>query len=144
MTRIVRTTTAVLVAGATALLVGCSSGASSPPATGGTTGAGTPRSSATSAPAGGSAVTATEKEYSIVLSTTTFAPGTYIFTIQNQGTFPHNLNIKGPEVGGQTSPTVEPGGSAQLTVSLQSGSYELWCSIDGHKDRGMDLTIAVS
>jgi hypothetical protein len=84
MTRIARTTTVVLVAGATALLVGCSSGASSPLATGGTTGAGTPRSSAISAPTAGSTVTATETEYSIALSTTTFAPGMYTFTIQNR------------------------------------------------------------
>ena len=143
MTRIARTMTAALLVGAAALLVGCSSGASSPPATGGTTSTSTASSSAASAPAR-SAVTATEKEYSIALSTTAFAPGTYTFTIQNQGTFPHNLNVKGPGVAGQISSTVAPGGSAQLTVILQSGSYELWCSIDGHQDRGMDLTVQVS
>jgi len=31
-----------------------------------------------------------------------------------------------------------------LTATLQKGSYELWCSVPGHKNKGMDLTIKVS
>jgi uncharacterized cupredoxin-like copper-binding protein len=88
-------------------------------------------------------VTATETEFSIALSMTTFTAGTYTFNIKNEGKFPHNLNVKGPGVNGQASPTLQPGNAAQLTVSLQKGSYELWCSVDGHKDQGMDLTIQV-
>jgi uncharacterized cupredoxin-like copper-binding protein len=56
----------------------------------------------------------------------------------------HNLNIAGPGIAQQTSPTVGPGGTGQVTVTLQKGTYELWCSIDGHKDLGMDLKIQVT
>src|SRR5262245_40521934 len=73
------------------------------------------------------AVTATETEFSITLSTATFTPGAYVFNIQNRGKFPHNLNVKGPGVDGRSSPTFQPGGAGQLAVTLQKGSYELWC-----------------
>jgi uncharacterized cupredoxin-like copper-binding protein len=39
---------------------------------------------------------------------------------------------------------MDPGDSAELTVTLQKGSYEVWCSVDSHKEQGMDLTIDVS
>jgi hypothetical protein len=132
-----------IVAGAVVALLAAGCGGGGSPGTGGTasaTGTGAASSPATAA---GTAVTATEKEFSIVLSTTAFTSGTYTFDIQNQGTFPHNLNVKGPGVDGQVSPTVQPGATGQLTVTLQKGSYELWCSVDGHKDRGMDMMIQV-
>lgn len=93
--------------------------------------------------AAGTKITATEKEYSITLSATAFTPGVYTFVVENHGTTTHNLNIAGPGVAGQTSPTVQPGGTGQVTVTLQKGTYELWCSIDGHKDLGMDVMIQV-
>jgi len=27
---------------------------------------------------------------------------------------------------------------------LQSGTYEMWCAVDSHKDRGMDINITVT
>ena len=42
----------------------------------------------------GTSVGVTEKEFSIMLSQTSFSPATDTFAIQNKGTFPHNLTIK--------------------------------------------------
>ncbi|HET7661346.1 MAG TPA: plastocyanin/azurin family copper-binding protein [Oryzihumus sp.] len=84
-----------------------------------------------------------EKEFSISLAPAPVHAGTYTFTVRNAGTFPHNLNIQGPGVAQQSSATVSPGQSAALTVTLQKGSYELWCSVDSHKERGMDVTLKV-
>jgi plastocyanin len=92
----------------------------------------------------GTAVTATEQEFSIALSTTTFTAGTYTFEVANVGTFPHNLTVAGPGVPQRSSPTLSPGTKGTLTVTLGRGVYELWCSIDGHKDKGMDLKITVT
>jgi uncharacterized cupredoxin-like copper-binding protein len=50
----------------------------------------------------------------------------------------------GPGSTKRSSPTLQGGGSGQITVDLQQGTYQLSCSIDGHKDLGMDLTIRVS
>jgi uncharacterized cupredoxin-like copper-binding protein len=110
-------------------------------------------SSAASAPAasaGGSsgsspatAVTVTEKEFSIQLPSNTFTAGTYTFTVHNAGQFPHNLTVDGPGVDDKASPTVGGAGTGSVTVTLQKGSYELYCSVDGHKDKGMDLHVQV-
>ena len=99
--------------------------------------------SPSSATAVGTSVGVTEKEFSITLSQASLSPASYTFIIQNKGSFPHNLNIKGPGVDTETSPTLSAGQSGMLTVTLQKGSYELWCSVPGHKDKGMDLTIKV-
>ena len=123
-------------------LAGCGSS----PATKPSTAASTPAAStAASSPAtAGTAVTATETEFSITLSQQTFTPGRYTFTAVDKGHFAHDLVIEGPGVDKATSSTLSPGGSTTLSVTLQTGSYELWCSIDSHKDRGMDLKITVS
>lgn len=34
--------------------------------------------------------------------------------------------------------TLAGGASTRLSVPLQSGSYQLWCPVDAHKERGMD------
>ena len=133
-----RFVTAALVAlllgacGGTSTNTATQSAASSPTAT-----------SPSSATAVGTSVGVTEKEFSITLSQTSFSPASYTFTIQNKGTLPHNLNIEGPGVDTKTSPILSPGQSGMLTATLQKGSYELWCSVPGHKDKGMDLTIKV-
>lgn len=123
------------VVGTTLLLVGCGSNSN-------TGGSGSSPGITTSA--AGTKVTDTEKEYSINLSTMEFKPGVYTFEVQNTGTMPHDLAIAGPGVAQQTSPTVQPGESTQLTVTLQKGTYELWCTIDGHRQLGMDLKIQVT
>jgi uncharacterized cupredoxin-like copper-binding protein len=107
-------------------------------------GGGTPSAPSTTESVEGTRVTVTETEYSIDLSTMEFTSGTYTFALHNQGAMPHNLNVSGPGVTTQTSTTVQPGGTGDLTVTLQSGTYEIWCSIDGHKDMGMDRDIQVS
>lgn len=77
------------------------------------------------------------------LDKTSFTAGDYTFAIQNQGAFPHNLTIEGPGVDSKASPTLGAGESGSLTVALQKGSYELSCSVPGHKDKGMDTKITV-
>jgi uncharacterized cupredoxin-like copper-binding protein len=121
-----------LMAGAALLVAGCG-GASS----GGT-------AATSSGGAGGTTVTATETEFSITLSQKTFTPGLYTFQVTNKGKFSHNLTIEGPGVQDQASNTVPGGQNGRVTVTLKAGSYELYCSVDGHKDQGMDLKITVA
>lgn len=83
-------------------------------------------------------VTAVETEYKIVLSQTSFSPGTYTFVAMNQGHVGHSLEIDGPGVSDMRIPgTIPPGSSKQVTVTLQKGSYEVYCPIDSHKKLGM-------
>jgi uncharacterized cupredoxin-like copper-binding protein len=128
-----RVVSAAALLAAAGVATGCTSSGSSTP-TGGSGGA---------ASVSGISVMAIEKDYSISLSRSTFAPGPYVFVVENQGATAHNLNVRGPGIDDRVSATVDPHMQTQLAVTLLKGSYELWCSIDGHKDRGMDLTITV-
>jgi uncharacterized cupredoxin-like copper-binding protein len=132
---------------AAALIVaGCGGGGgSSSTPTASATGSTAPSASATSGAGGqGSSVTVDEVDFKISLSTTTFKAGSYTFTVKNDGQSTHALQIDGPGLNSKTSPTVNPGESTTLSVTLQSGSYELSCPIDGHKAFGMDTHITVT
>ena len=124
-------------------LAGCGSGESSTSSSATSTPSSAP-SSGTSPPGAASVtVTVTETDFSIALSQTVFKPGAYTFTVINQGQAPHNLAIEGPGIPQVVSQTVQHGASTRLSVPLQSGSYQLWCPVDAHKERGMDKTIQV-
>jgi len=69
--------------------------------------------------------------------------GPYTFTVHNTGETAHNLTIEGPGVDKQATSTIQPGQTATLAVTFQKGTYELWCSVDEHKDQGMDLHVTV-
>ena len=84
-----------------------------------------------------------EKEFKIIVPTTTLRAGSYTFAVANTGKIPHNLYVKGPGAAAHT-PDIAAGKSATLTVTLKSGQYELWCAIPGHKAAGMDAKLTVS
>ncbi|MFJ7066986.1 copper-binding protein [Streptomyces sp. NPDC101115] len=87
-------------------------------------------------------VDATLSDFRITFSQETFAPGDYTFTAKNTGQHDHALEFEGP--GGENrSETIGPGGSTTLKVTLESGTYEVYCPVDGHKDRGMKTEITV-
>ena len=137
-----RVATATMVA----LLLGACGGTSTSSTTATTSAAGAAPPSSAAPPSAapvGTSVGVIEKEFSITLDKKTFTAGNYTFTVKNQGSFPHNLTIKGPGVDKKQSPTMPGGQSGSVTVALQKGSYELWCSVDSHKDKGMDMKITV-
>jgi plastocyanin len=101
---------------------------------------------ATSAPTGG-ATTGTvidvdERDFTIELSTTQFAPDTYTFVATNNGQTTHALKIEGQGLEEETE-DIAPGDSVSLTVTLEAGEYELYCPVGNHKDIGMELDITV-
>jgi hypothetical protein len=107
-------------------------------------GSGAPSTSGCSATGTGSnQATVCETEYHISLSSTTFTAGGWTFVADNNGRIEHSLAIKGPGVNA-TSPLLSPGQSANLQVTLQDGTYELWCPVPGHKALGMDTHITVN
>jgi uncharacterized cupredoxin-like copper-binding protein len=71
------------------------------------------------------------------------APGTYTFDLTNDGGTDHALEIEGNGIEEETG-TVSPGDTASVTVDLESGSYEMYCPIDGHRAQGMEGEISVS
>ena len=127
-----------LVAFLPAACGGGGSGSAGPATTGGVAGA-------TKSNGAMHRVTATETEYRIQLSQTSLQPGTYTFVAVNKGKLAHSLEIDGPGVSDRRiSGTIPPGGTQSLTVTLEHGSYELYCPVDSHKKLGMDTTIGVA
>lgn len=95
----------------------------------------------TTSPTVGAPVRAELDDFTITLSPSTLRPGTYTFVAQQQGQLPHALAIKGPGVDAVT-PVIQLGGaSQQLTVTLQPGTYELWCPVGNHRAQGMTVTV---
>jgi plastocyanin len=72
----------------------------------------------------------------------TAAAGTVTFTLTNNGQTSHALTIEGNGIE-ETSETIAPGGTTDLTVDLAEGEYEIYCPVDGHKDMGMVGTLTV-
>jgi uncharacterized cupredoxin-like copper-binding protein len=92
----------------------------------------------------GHQVTAGESEYKIVLSSSTVKPGTYLIKAVNNGSIVHALEIDGPGVSDKQTGDIQPGNSAALTVTLKSGTYDVFCPLPGHKALGMDTQLTVS
>ena len=55
---------------------------------------------------------------------------------------PHGIAIEGNGVDSD-GPTVSPGGTSSVTVTLKKGSYEYYCPVPGHKQAGMVGTLTV-
>jgi uncharacterized cupredoxin-like copper-binding protein len=87
-----------------------------------------------------SAVDVTETEFKIALASTELKAGKITFDVTNDGAIPHDLAIVGVQ---QQTKEIPSKGSAKLTVTLKPGTYELYCSIPGHKQAGMDLKVTV-
>jgi uncharacterized cupredoxin-like copper-binding protein len=85
---------------------------------------------------------ATEFSFGTDSTITLDKPGTYEFKLTNQGKFPHALTIEGTGVEEKTA-TLQPNGTETLKASLKSGTYEFYCPVGNHKQRGMDGKIVV-
>ena len=87
-------------------------------------------------------VDASETEFKIALASPVHA-GKVTFSVKNEGKLPHDFVVEGNDVKTKT-PLLNPGQSKSLEVDLKSGSYDVYCSVPGHKQAGMDLKLTVS
>jgi plastocyanin len=109
-------------------------------------GAGCGSEEESSAPAGSptETITITETDFALDPSTVTLEEeGTYTFRVVNDGAVDHALEIEGEGVESETD-TIAPGQSADLTVELAGGTFELYCPVDGHADQGMKGSVSVA
>lgn len=100
-----------------------------------------PRSAASAAPAG-------ETEFEITLGDLFVQPGaievpagqSITLTVTNEGAMAHDLKVLG------TSGTamLDPGSTETVTIGPFDADTQAWCTVPGHKEAGMVLTISVA
>src|SRR5207247_10330004 len=103
--------------------------------------AGTPAHRAPGDPA---AVSAKLSEWKVELSARTIAAGTVTFTVANVGSIPHAFEVEGQGIEQETT-VIQPGSSATLTLTLEPGTYEVYCPVgkDSHQKLGMNTRLTV-
>ena len=89
-----------------------------------------------------------ESEFKLSPSSVTLSkPGTYAFKAENNGSVQHSLTIEGKGVKGdevELEQALSPGQSGVLRVTFQkSGTYEMYCPVDGHEQEGMKGEVVV-
>ena len=91
------------------------------------------------------AVSAKLSEWKVELSERSVAPGPVTFTVTNEGSIPHALEVEGQGIEQETA-EIQPGASATLTLTLKPGSYEVYCPVgaDSHKKLGMMTHLRVT
>ena len=89
-------------------------------------------------------VSARLSEWTIQLSEATVPAGPVTFTVTNGGSIPHALEVEGQGTE-QETPLIQPGASATLTLTLEPGTYEVYCPVgeDSHKKLGMETHLKV-
>lgn len=93
--------------------------------------------------ASGNQIAAKLTEYHITLSSTRLSPGTYTFAVVNSGHIVHTIEITGGGIDRRLRPDLQPGQSADLTVTLTAGTYDVFCPIPGHQALGMNVNVTV-
>jgi plastocyanin len=60
----------------------------------------------------------------------------------NDSSLQHDVTLDGPGVEDESTDTIS-GGSTSKTFDLQPGTYTFYCSVDGHRDAGMEGKLVV-
>lgn len=86
-----------------------------------------------------------EKEWSLVLSRQSVRSGAVIVELVNFGMDAHNLAVQKKVAGAKIVrfAKIFHGARAERTLRLTAGRYTLWCSLPGHRGRGMVATLVV-
>ncbi len=93
--------------------------------------------------AGGDAVAVSLTEFMIDMPAELPA-GPTTFTITNDGTIEHNFEVEGQGIEEEFAANLQPGETQELRVDLAPGTYEVYCPVGNHKDRGMRLELTVT
>jgi uncharacterized cupredoxin-like copper-binding protein len=71
------------------------------------------------------------------------AAGPQRFRLINSGKQTHNFVIEGAGISQKVASDLTRGDTTELMVNLPSGTYTVYCPVDGHRGKGMQRTIVV-
>ena len=101
----------------------------------------TPTSSLTES-AGTLSLQADQSQLKFDKSTLSAKPGKVTIVMKNPSTLPHDVAIEGNGVDVKGK-TVTQGGTSTATATLKAGTYTFYCSVDSHRQAGMEGTLTV-
>jgi plastocyanin len=70
--------------------------------------------------------------------------GNVRITMTNPAQLPHDVSLEGPGGVDEQGEEVPQGGSSEVEAELEPGEYVFYCSVDGHRDEGMEGTLTVT
>lgn len=74
----------------------------------------------------------------------TLRAGPTTFVVKNSGEVVHSFQIEGEGIDGGIGAPLAPGETRQMVVDLKPGSYRIWCPVDEHGDKGMEIPLQVT
>jgi plastocyanin len=86
---------------------------------------------------------------SYTLSRQTVRPGQLKVELQNKGEDPHDMDIQRVGPSGEplgevvALPRTEPGENTSASVTVEPGTYRMWCDLFSHAKEGMEATVTV-
>ena len=70
--------------------------------------------------------------------------GATTFEVTNVGSIEHNFEVEGQGIEREFEQNLQPGETKTLEVDLQPGTYEVYCPVGNHAERGMRLELTVN
>lgn len=70
--------------------------------------------------------------------------GPTVFLISNTGDAPHNFEIEGQGIEKELESNLEGGEEGRLEVTLEPGTYTIYCPVGNHAEQGMELELTVT
>jgi hypothetical protein len=88
----------------------------------------------------------TADEWDLTVSRAKLRPGPAIVELYNRGEDPHDVRVKRRGSKGFVAiPETAPGGLTRIQTGFRPGSrYRLWCSLEGHREQGMEAELRTS
>jgi uncharacterized cupredoxin-like copper-binding protein len=88
-------------------------------------------------------VRVTERDYTLAFTPRSVAPGGVTFTVRNLGHVAHAFAVSGPGLATVRTPTIAPGATRTLKVTIGAGTFKLWCPLGRHAAAGMRVALRV-
>ena len=73
----------------------------------------------------------------------TAPPGQLEIESPNPSETPHNIALEGPGGVDEVGEVVQDGGTSTINVNVRDGEYTFYCSVQGHREGGMEGTLVV-
>lgn len=72
----------------------------------------------------------------------TAEPGAFEISSPNESSVPHNIALEGNGIN-EVGQIVKDGGVSTITVDAEAGEYAYFCTVEGHREGGMEGTLTV-